>query len=373
MNIANRTPMTFSGSYDPSDVTFLLKSVTIQTTDIAKKEANIQSGRKHYSEMISDEARPDETYLELYQTALDASRGRIASEVMGIAAEIVARINRGEMPYQITLCSLVRAGVPLGVLLTRALRLFGVDTAHYGVSIIRDRGIDANAMRHIMAERKVEGIIFVDGWTGKGAITRELIKTWRDLVGRQPVLAVLADPYGSADIAGSREDWLIPTGILGANISGLVSRSILNDDVVGPGDFHGTMIVDHLADIDLSRAFVDEIYDVMRKMPEDDWANVVTSDDGTRSAQMQRNAADTCIASLLSRFGFSNRNRLKPGIAEATRAVLRRKPDVVIVSDPSDPELSALIHLCEKAGVSILHDAEATGPWRAITIIAEAK
>lgn len=372
MNIATPAPFTFSGSYDPTDVTFLLKPVTIETTGVAKKEANIQSGRKHYSEMISDEARPDATYLDLYHAALDASRTRIAAEVMGIAAEIHHRIAGGALPEQITLCSLVRAGVPLGVLLTRALRALGIDTAHYGVSIIRDRGIDANAMRHIMEQRPVEGIVFVDGWTGKGAITRELIRTWRDLVGRHPCLVVLADPYGSADIAGSREDWLIPTGILGANISGLVSRSILNDDVVGPGDFHGTMIVNHLTDIDLSRVFVDDVFSVMRALPSDQWVEAVTADADTLSAQMQRNMADTCIATLLARFGFTNRNRLKPGIAEATRAVLRRKPQVVIVSDRTDPALAALLHLCEKSGTDIIEDAAATGPWRAITIIAEA-
>ena len=45
----------FSGSYDPDDVTFLLKPVRLEPTAVAEKERLIQSGRRHYSEMISRE------------------------------------------------------------------------------------------------------------------------------------------------------------------------------------------------------------------------------------------------------------------------------------------------------------------------------
>jgi hypothetical protein len=39
--------MRFSGSYEPGDVTFLLKVVDIATTDVAEKERLIQAGT-HY-------------------------------------------------------------------------------------------------------------------------------------------------------------------------------------------------------------------------------------------------------------------------------------------------------------------------------------
>ena len=47
----------FSGSYDASDVIFLLKPVTLEPTNVTLKEALIQSGARHYSEMLSPEAR----------------------------------------------------------------------------------------------------------------------------------------------------------------------------------------------------------------------------------------------------------------------------------------------------------------------------
>ncbi len=38
---------------------------------------------------------------------------------------------------------------------------------------------------------------------------------------------------------GTREDFLIPSACLNSTVSGLVSRTVLNDDLIGPADFHG--------------------------------------------------------------------------------------------------------------------------------------
>lgn len=354
----------FSGSYAPADIHFLLKRVYIASTPINAKEAAIQSGARHYSEMISDEARPDQKYLDLFNIAWLSSRARIATEVLAIARQI-----RAQNPGQITLCSLVRAGAPLGVLLTRALRDMGADVANFGLSIIRDRGLDMNAMRHIMAQRDTAGIFFVDGWTGKGAITEELRKSWQASTGLHPRLVVLADPCGVADIAGSNEDWLIPNGILGANISGLISRSIRNADVIGPKDFDGYIPVDHLADIDLSSAFVDDIHQAMRDVDLAHLPDAVRRSMPIDANNKHRLTSTQSVLRVMRLFETSNANRVKPGIAEATRAVLRRKPHHVLLSREHDPDLSALIHLCREGGIAFSFRPELTGPYRAITII----
>jgi hypothetical protein len=358
-----------SGSYDPADVTFLLKQVEMQPTARDAKETAIQSGAKHYSEMISDEARPDEAYLRIFREAWDAQRDRFASDVAAIAWYVRGLIAEGDLPGQITLCSLVRAGVPLGVLLKRELERHGVDVAHFGVSIIRDRGIDEEAMAHIAESRDLRGVLFVDGWTGKGAIRTELSRAWRSFAGREPYLVVLADPCGRADLAGSREDWLIPTGLLGANISGLVSRSILNDDVIGPGDFHGFIPVAHLADIDMSRAFVDDIFARMVEVEQLGAVGVPVDQLGAKDYVQRSEAA---VAEIMERFGVTEWNFVKPGIAEATRAVLRRKPDLVVLRNLEDPDLQGLVHLCEQQGVRMVVAPELTGPYRAVTLIGKA-
>ena len=257
--LADTKKRIFSGSYLSTDVEFLLKPVALEPTPVEEKERRIQTGATHYSEMISEERRPDARYLSLFEESCQLGVPRLARDIRSLAGQIVDLVQKGRLNPKITLCSLVRAGVPYGVLLKRDLARLGADVSHFGISIIRDRGLDEAAMGEVLARRPVEGVIFVDGWTGKGAIAAELAESWRVLTDREPILAVIADPCGRANLCGSREDWLIPSGILGGNVSGLISRSILRSDLIGPGDYHGCILLDHLADIDLSRSFVDRV------------------------------------------------------------------------------------------------------------------
>lgn len=360
-----QTPEMITGSYAPQDVTFLLKPVKIALTDIAAKERLIQSGKAHYSEMISEERRPDARYMEIFEAARAAGVDRIAHEICKLARELAHRVAQGTLPRQITLCSLVRAGVPYGVLLQRELAVLGVDCHHFGVSIIRDRGLDSNAIAYILRSRDVAGIVFVDGWTGKGAIAAELQKSWYDLTGREDVwLVVLADPGGFATLSGSQDDWLIPSGILGANVSGLISRSILSSDVIGIDDFHGSVPVGHLADIDVSRDFVDQITVLTAQYRTAEYALAAP-----QNREALKACALTCIVNIAEKFNITNLNRIKPGIAEATRAVLRRRPKQVFIRSASELDVSALIHLCKTDGIKMVEDATLTGPYRAITLI----
>jgi len=352
-------------SYAPEDVTFLLTPIRIAPTDVAEKERLIQAGQAHYSEMISEERRPDARYLAIYEQALERHLARIAGDIARIALRIRQDITTGELSPSLSLCSLVRAGIPYGVLLRRALTLLGVDVAHYGVSIIRDRGLDAAAMAHVCAERPDADILFVDGWTGKGAISGELTEAWQALSGHSPRLVVLADPSGHAWLSGSHDDWLIPSGILGANVSGLISRSILRPDLMAPGDFHAAMTVEHLADIDYSRTFVDRVMAEFNAV----LAQATPAErDPALCARHQRQAAE-CVEAIAKRHGVDNLNRVKPGIAEATRAVLRRRPRKVYLRDADDPDLAALVHLCQQDAIETEVNPELTGPFRAITLI----
>ena len=354
------------GSYHPDDVVFLLKPVRMTTTGVTEKERLIQTGAAHYSEMISQERRPDARYLQIFEDALTRNLHRIGRDIARLAATIARKIDTGALPRRITLCSLVRAGVPYGVLIHRELKAIGIDSLHSGVSIIRDRGLDANAMAHVFAARGRAGILFVDGWTGKGAISLELQKSWTDLGGEgTPELAVLADPAGFATLAASHDDWLIPSGILGANVSGLISRSILNAQIVGPGDFHATMPVDQLHDIDVSRRFVDE---VSRAAAAARAAAAPLPFDPGRLARL-RAASAACVHGIAAAYGVDNLNRIKPGIAEATRAVLRRRPNRVFVRDATDPDVAALVHLCRTDGVPLVECPKTPGPYRAVTLI----
>jgi hypothetical protein len=249
-------PTTLHGSYVASDVTFLLRLTKLESTDLAEKERLIQSGQRHYSQMLSIESPPSNEHQTLYQQALNTGLERLATEVQMLALALKAK--RPQRP--IVLVSFVRAGIPLAIILRRALLDLGVECVHYGVSIIRDKGIDTAALNWIETQHNFEDIVFVDGWVGKGAIFTQLQASLGQRYTDEIPFVVLADPTGKAWLSASGDDWLIPSGVLGATVSGLISRSVLPDD----GGWHYCMLYEHLREYDQSQAFIETV-DAHRK------------------------------------------------------------------------------------------------------------
>ncbi len=350
-----------SGSYAENEVSFLLKAVNIATTDVAEKEYLIQTQKKHYSEMISLEQPPSAAHLDLYQQALTQHGQRMAEGVQRLALGISQQLPKGKGP--IVLLSLVRAGLPLGVLLRRALLSLGREVVHYGISIVRDRGIDQVALNAVIEQYGTDSILFVDGWTGKGAIAQELETC---LVGNPhfkspPKLVVLADPCGHAWMAASAEDWLIPSGILGATVSGLVSRSIWPTEA----GLHGCVFYADLAEYDVSQAFVEQL-DALRLT----LGCLEACQPWLAAEKMSlQKQANSVVDQLAKQFSVTNLNRIKPGIAEATRAVLRRVPEAVFVQNKQDADVQLLIYLAEKNGVAVQETGSSLKPYSALTLI----
>lgn len=348
----------FSGSYACEDVCFLLKPVDLAPTEVTTKEGLIQSGARHYSEMLSVESPPEQAYIALYRDALARNGARLAQDIANLARSLLERATGDE----IVIASLARAGTPIGVLLTRALRRMGVRTTHFSVSIIRDRGIDLTALAYIASRHRPGDVVFVDGWTGKGAIAGELAAS---LAGRPmgfvPWLAVVADPAGRADLAATGDDYLIASGLLNGIVSGLISRSVLNDAVVGPGDFHACVYYRDLVSADVSREFVDTIDALVR--------NAIPVPLARSASERAADAAAcaTMIDEVKLRYHIADRNRIKPGIAEATRAVLRRVPERLLIRDMDDPDVRHLVHLAVARDIGI--EPLGAGRFRAAAVI----
>lgn len=350
--------MAFSGSYDSADVQMLLKPCAIPAVTIAEKERLIQSGARHYSEMLSTEKLPDPRYFALFDQALARNACRVRHDVELLAHAIA---DRPATARECVLISLARAGTPIGVLVKRALERRGVVAHHYTISIIRDRGIDGNALKFIHARHGADAAIFLDGWTGKGTIRRELDAALADAPsGFRPFLAVVADPAGCADLAATVDDYVIPSGLLNGIVSGLISRSVLTETLVGPDDFHACLFQLDQAPHDRSRAFLAAIEGAA---PAATGATPWT----VATAAQARADRDALLRELLDRHDVGDMNRIKPGIAEATRAMLRRVPRLLCVSDRADPEVQHLLHLAGQSNVPV--QARALGRYRAVTII----
>src|SRR3546814_5620220 len=108
-------------------------------------------------------------------------------------------------------------------------------------------------------------------------------------------------------LASTFDDYVIPSGLLNGIVSGLVSRSILNDDLVGPNDFHACVSMPEHAASDVSRDFIDTV-----ERAGDWWPEYVpwTAD----LAEQIRLEADAMIRSIADELGVRERNPLRPGI-----------------------------------------------------------
>ncbi|MBJ7312861.1 cysteine protease StiP family protein [Rugamonas sp. CCM 8940] len=377
--------MNFSGSYHGDDVQFLLKPLALASfVEVADKERLIQSGQRHYSEMLSRESLPSARYLEVFAAACAANLERMAADCLTLAG-LIARRRAGP----VTLVSLARAGTPVGVVLKRLLAgVFGRETAHYSLSIIRDRGIDQVALEYILARgHAAESIVFIDGWTGKGVISGELHASIADFNASHGCaidsgLYVLSDLAGVAACAAAHDDYLIPSSILNATVSGLVSRSILNQ-AIGPADFHGCVYYAEFEEQDQSRAFADSLVERALALVADGAAGSSTagpSSAGAANANANANAAASvtareAAASVSRRYmaeamrghGIVDRNLIKPGLGEATRVLLRRTPERLIVRDAASADVAHLLVLAREKNVPVHIDPEL--PYQAVSII----
>ena len=327
-------------SFLEDDITLLLKDITglVEPLPTKEREKKIQSGT-HYSEMLPLEYQPIDKYIEIYENALEVF-GQSTADAVARVSELILQ-KKGK---DVVIVSLARAGSPVGVLIKRYIKAkYGISCPHYSISIIRDRGIDKNAMKYILSKHSPESIQFVDGWTGKGVIYRELRKEIGNFEGVSDELAVLADPANITELCGTHEDIMIPSSCLNCTVCGLVSRTFLRTDIIGEEDFHGGAYYGELADQDRTYEFIDTIISKFKFDLEP-----LPSGSGDE--------AQKDVANLAEEYQIDNVNFIKPGIGETTRVLLRRVPWKVVVDRKYEdsPELAHIFQLAKEKNVEIV-------------------
>lgn len=347
------------GSYSPSDVKFLLRDLSHVTLEksVEERESSIQSGKMHYSEMLPIEFQPNTEYMALYKQILEQNAEKVAHCVAVVSEKVVGY--RGL--NQLVLVSLARAGTPIGILMKRYIQhYYGIDVPHYSLSIIRDRGIDETALQYLFQQHPHATIQFVDGWTGKGAITRELdeaIMQWnaRHEQKLDAYLAVLADPGYCAHFSGTMEDFLIPSACLNSTVSGLVSRTVLNDAFMEPGDFHGAKYYQELREFDVSNAYIDAIVKHYDDQLSEQAKAIIEEQPIINTPTWQGMEA---IKTIQQHYTIANTHHIKPGVGETTRVLLRRIPWKILVNPAVTQDLSHIYLLAKARGVSVESYAE---------------
>ena len=343
---------TLTGSYSPDDVVFLLKDLSDTSLErsLDEREEAIQGG-VHYSEMLPIEYEPTEAYMHLFHESLQTSKQKVATGI-GVVSELLVE-KKGK---DLVLVSLARGGTPIGILMRRYLKaIYNVDVPHYSVSIIRGRGIDENALLHIARLHPDKRIAFIDGWTGKGAISKELTRSVKSFEEKHGItlddeLIVLADPGHCTSLYGTREDFLIPSACLNSTVSGLISRTVLNSRWIGETDFHGAKVYSELRNKDVSNHYIDVITA--------EFEAAAPFIEATKVALKETDMTPTwqglqTIELIREHYGIEDMNLIKPGVGETTRVLLRRLPWKILVKDLNDARLQPIFQLAKERDVPV--------------------
>lgn len=332
-----------TSSYSSDDVTILLQDLKgkVPVLDTKEREKLNQSG-VHYSEMLPIEYVPSNEYLKVYENALKSQGKQTAQAIINLAHKIL----NTKASKEIVLVSLARAGTPVGILLKRYLTKYcNCNVSHYTISIIRGKGIDIAAMNYILSKHNAKDIVFVDGWVGKGAINRVLAEAIAKLnvTNLSPELAVLSDPAYETNLCGTRDDFLIPSACLNSTVSGLISRTVKLKRM-SDGEYHGAIYYIENKEHDLSNAFLDEIESYFRDLkPDNTDAQPTTTSKGIDE-----------VKKIASEFNINDINKIKPGVGETIRVLLRRVPDVILIKPNANPKfIEPIMRLAKEKNVPI--------------------
>lgn len=344
-------------SYLYDDVEILLKDITglVEPLPANAREKMIQSGT-HYCEMLPLEYTPTEQYMQAYRNALENYSAATAKAICVLSEKLFERHGN-----KLVVVSLARAGIPLGILIKRYINTkYNINIKHYSISIIRGRGIDRNALKYILSKHEPESVQFVDGWIGKGAILRQLSEALKDYPMLDASLAVISDPANLTKLCGTHEDILIPSSCLNATVTGLISRTFLRSDIIGPEEYHGAAYYGHLADADLSNDFLMEIekHFSYTDVPP------IQKETGAFSGM-------DVVEQIAQTYGVRDINFIKPGIGETTRVLLRRIPWKVIVNKKytHSEELAHIYQLAKEKNVICEESTVPLGNYKVCGII----
>ena len=200
-------------------------------------------------------------------------------------------------------------------------------------------------MNYILSKHNAKDIVFVDGWVGKGAINRVLAEAIAKLnVAELSLeLAVLSDPAYETELYGTRDDFLIPSACLNSTVSGLISRTVklkdMNDD-----ELHGAIYYAENKDHDLSNTFLNEI--------ESYFPDIKPNNIDVQSTTISKGIDE--VTKIASEFGINDINKIKPGVGETIRVLLRRVPEVVLIKPNANPKfIEPIIRLTKEKNVPI--------------------
>ena len=374
-------PKCVKTTFKSEDITILCKDVTdiVEENPVESRELKKAQGQPYYYD-LPKEYVPTDVYMEIIHKQLKQS----AVSLAGYVCILVSKLQRSNNLKKCVLVSILRSGAPTGVLLKRAIQdKCEVDVPHYGISVIREVGIDKVALRWICDKHPDCKLIFVDGWVGKGVITQELKQSLNSIqwFKHKWDIAVISDPTHQV-MAATNRDIFIPTACLNSTVCGLVSRTVYNPEFIDPDkDFHGAKYYKEFEGLDETNKILDFVQnkwktDLNKCLTEANCQDIRLKDKQTGGAHTSDPLCNFIenaqfLFDLADKYDVVDTQFMKPGIGETTRVLLRRVPKMVLYNKSMTPKgfekyAPHIVQLCRDKGVPLV--SENTGNYLCIGI-----
>jgi Phosphoribosyl transferase (PRTase) len=182
--------------HQPVYAHFLTEIDPFQNSDCFRSLDSAYDGNSTFWQRPSPEPNLPDAFWQQVQSQL------VSPDIQAAASRLASAILAWEPdPDQLLFVAILRAGVPIADWLCRLLP----GSIAASISLFSGLGIDRVALAALKSAHPNRKLVFVDGWTGRGGVAREISQ-----LGDGP-LAVLIDPWGVAALAGSHEDLLCPS------------------------------------------------------------------------------------------------------------------------------------------------------------------
>lgn len=339
-------------TYTPDQAVCLFTPYQGALLTLENKEQILQEGG-YYGDILSVEEMPEPEYLAVFDQLNDRLAKRLSVPILQLAKHFDETHPQGK---PIALVSLARAGTPIGVVMADLLRSrFNREVTHYSMSVIHKYGLDKHAMDYVLERHAPDELLFLDGWVSQGRITKAL----EDSVGQWPgvssTLYCLSDPSGIQNATATRDDLLLPSAVLNAAVSGLLSRTVYN-----PDGFHFAASYTEQQGVDRTQAFIEAMLKAVAELDDVPERQVL-------NGEQQRPLALAQIDAICAAYDTKADN-IKAGIGEVSRSLLRRIPRVVVVDDRAAEEADHLFWLAKQRQIPI-QVKRLDGPYRAFSVL----
>jgi hypothetical protein len=168
----------------------------------------------------SPEPEVDQVLNNLIMSSL-ASRGPYLA---GLHDRLLDGIIKKVKPEKLLLVGILRAGLFVSVGLAQRLQARNYRVPVVAVGLFHEAGIDKAALERISEDYPDRIPVFVDGWTGRGVVARELKSCLPE-----SILATLVDPGHHGDLWGTDIDTLVESAHFTATETLGFSRAYIKD------------------------------------------------------------------------------------------------------------------------------------------------